>query len=68
VENSLLKTLIVVILAYYLIKGLIYLLLWQTTYKVQQKMLETKKKTKEENLKKRKERLKEIREQREKDE
>jgi len=68
VENSLLKTLIVVILAYYLIKGLIYLLLWQTTYKVQQKMLETKKKTKEENLRKRKERLKEIREQRKKDE
>lgn len=67
-ENSLLKTLIVVILAYYLIKGLIYLLLWQTTYKVQQKMLETKKKTKEENLRKRKERLKEIREQRKKDE
>ncbi len=67
-ENTLLKTLIVVVLAYYLIKGLIYLLLWQTTYKLQQKMLETKQKSKEANLKKRKERLKEIREQREKDE
>lgn len=67
-ENSLLKILIVVMLAYYLIKGLIYLLLWQTTYKVQQSMLETKKKAREENLRKRKERLKEIREQRNKDE
>lgn len=56
-ENTLLKTLIVVTLAYYLIKGLIYLLLWQTTYKLKQKALENKNKRREENLAKRKEKL-----------
>lgn len=57
-ENSLLKTLIVVTLAYYLIKGLIYLLLWQTTYKLQEKALERKRKKQEERLKRIEERKK----------
>jgi len=46
-KNELLKYLIIVTLVYYLLKGLIYLLLWQTTYRVQQKALEAKKKEKE---------------------
>lgn len=50
-ENPLLKTLIVVSLAYYLIKGLIYLLLWQTTFKLQQNALEAKKKKREKKMK-----------------
>jgi hypothetical protein len=45
--NDLLKYLIIVTLAYYLIKGLLYLLLWQMTYKVQEKGLAEKKKQKE---------------------
>lgn len=45
--NDLLKYLIIVTLAYYLVKGLIYLLLWQMTYKVQEKALAEKKKQKE---------------------
>jgi hypothetical protein len=44
--NDLLKYLIIVTLAYYLIKGLLYLLLWQVTYKVQEKALTEKKKQK----------------------
>jgi len=52
-ENSLLKTLIVVALGYYLIKGLIYLLLWQTTYKLQQNALEKKRQKREARLRKR---------------
>lgn len=51
-ENPLLKTIIVVALAYYLIKGLIYLLLWQTTYKLQQSALERKKQKREARLEK----------------
>lgn len=42
-----LKTLIIVTLIYYLLKGLIYLILWQTTYKVQQRALAAKAKEKE---------------------
>ena len=45
--NDLLKYLIIVTLAYYLIKGLLYLLLWQMTFKVQEKALAEKKKQKE---------------------
>lgn len=45
--NDLLKYLIIVTLAYYLIKGLLYLLLWQMTFKVQEKSLAAKKKEKE---------------------
>lgn len=45
--NDLLKYLIIVTLAYYLVKGLLYLLLWQMTYKVQEKGLAEKKKQKE---------------------
>lgn len=45
--NDLLKYLIIVTLAYYLIKGLLYLLLWQMTYKVQEKALAEKNKRKE---------------------
>ena len=44
--ESMLKTLIVVTLIYYLIKGLIYLLLWQATYKVQENALAAKNKRK----------------------
>lgn len=44
--NDLLKYLIIVTLAYYLVKGLLYLLLWQMTYKVQEKALAEKKKQK----------------------
>lgn len=58
-DNPLLKTLIIVGLAYYLIKGLIYLLLWQTTYKLQQNALERKRQKREARLKKREARLKE---------
>ncbi len=35
-ENKLLKYLIIITLAYYLIKGLIYILLWQTTKRVEE--------------------------------
>ena len=45
--NDLLKYLIIVTLAYYLVKGLLYLMLWQMTYKVQEKSLVEKKKQKE---------------------
>ena len=45
--NDLLKYLIIVTLAYYLVKGLLYLMLWQMTYKVQEKALAEKKKQKE---------------------
>lgn len=45
--DDLLKYLIIVTLAYYLIKGLLYLLMWQMTFKVQEKALAAKKKEKE---------------------
>ena len=40
--ENMLKTLIIITLIFYLLKGLIYLILWQTTYRVQQKALEAK--------------------------
>jgi len=42
--DKVLKYLIIITLAYYLIKGLLYLLLWQMTYKVQEKAMAAKKK------------------------
>lgn len=45
--NSTLKYLIVVTLIYYFVKGLIYLLLWQTTYKVEERARERIAKEKE---------------------
>lgn len=41
-----LKSLIIVTLIYYLFKGLIYLILWQATYKVQERSLAAKAKEK----------------------
>lgn len=49
--NPLLKTLIIVTLIYYLVKGLIYLMLWQTTVKLEQRGLERKRKEKEKRKK-----------------
>ena len=40
--NSMLKYLIMITLMYYFLKGLIYLLLWQTTKKVQERALAAK--------------------------
>ncbi len=45
-----LKSLIIVTLIYYLFKGLIYLILWQTSFKVQERALAAK----EERIRKRK--------------
>jgi len=42
-----LKILIIITLIYYLIKGLLYLLLWQTTLKIEEKGKEAKKKARE---------------------
>jgi len=44
--NDMMKYLIIVTLCYYLVKGLIYLILWQATYKVEEraKDLQNKKK------------------------
>lgn len=42
-KTSMLKYLIIVTLAYYLVKGVIYLLLWQTTYKIEERAREMKK-------------------------
>jgi hypothetical protein len=44
--ESMAKTLIIITLVYYLIKGLIYLVLWQATYKIQERALAEKKKRK----------------------
>ncbi len=49
--NPLLKTLIIVTLIYYLVKGLIYLMLWQTTKKLEERGLEAKRKAKEKKMK-----------------
>ncbi|MGE5391082.1 MAG: hypothetical protein ACM3PE_08475 [Deltaproteobacteria bacterium] len=46
-KNELLKYLIIVTLCYYLLKGLIYLLLWQTTKRVQDSALAAKQREKE---------------------
>jgi Tfp pilus assembly protein PilO len=45
-ENKLLKYLIIITLAYYLIKGLIYILLWQTTKRVEEHAREAKEREK----------------------
>lgn len=45
--NPILKTLIIVTAVYYLVKGLIYLVLWQTTKKLEERGLEAKRKAKE---------------------
>jgi len=50
-KNELLKYLIIVTLCYYLLKGLIYLLLWQTTKRVQQNALAAKQREKEKRKK-----------------
>jgi len=42
--ESIAKTLIIITLVYYLIKGLIYVVLWQATYKIQERALAEKKK------------------------
>lgn len=44
--ESIAKTLIIITLVYYLIKGLIYLVLWQATYKIQERALAEKQKRK----------------------
>ncbi len=46
--ENMLKTLIIITLMYYLIKGLIFLILWQMTYKIQEKALAAKAKAKKE--------------------
>jgi len=49
--ESIAKTLIIITLVYYLIKGLIYLVLWQATYKIQERALaEKRKRQKAKNL------------------
>ncbi len=42
--NDMAKYLIIITLCYYLVKGLIYLILWQATKKVEEKAREAKKK------------------------
>ncbi len=42
--NDMAKYLIIITLCYYLVKGLIYLILWQATKKVEEKAREYKKK------------------------
>lgn len=44
--NSMLKYLIIITLMYYFLKGLIYLLLWQTTKKVEERARAAKAKEK----------------------
>jgi hypothetical protein len=44
--NDMLKYLIIVTLCYYLVKGLIYLILWQATKKVEEKAREYKNRSK----------------------
>jgi len=50
-KNELMKYLIIVTLCYYLLKGLIYLLLWQTTKRVQENALAAKRREKEKKKK-----------------
>ncbi len=49
-----LKTLIILVLIYYLLKGLIYIVLWQATYKIQERALEAKAKKQAEREERRK--------------
>lgn len=46
--ENMLKTLIIITLIYYLLKGLIYLMLWQTTVKLEEKARAEKNKKKAE--------------------
>lgn len=48
--ENMLKYLIIITLAYYLVKGLIYLMLWQMTYRVEKRSKETKEKAKKERM------------------
>ncbi|HZK43020.1 MAG TPA: hypothetical protein VFC73_01910 [Syntrophomonadaceae bacterium] len=52
--ENVLKTLIILTLIFYLIKGLFYLLLWQATHAVEEKALATKEEKKQAKLEKRK--------------
>lgn len=45
--NSMVKMLIIVTLIYYLLKGLIYLMLWIATHKVEENALERQRKRRE---------------------
>lgn len=45
--NDLLRYLIIITLAYYFLKILMYVVMWQVTYKVQERALATKKKAME---------------------
>lgn len=45
--DNMLKTLIIITLIYYLIKGLIYLMFWQTTVRIEEKAKEKKRREKE---------------------
>ncbi|ABI69669.1 hypothetical protein [Syntrophomonas wolfei] len=45
--NSMVRYLIIITLCYYFLKGLIYLLLWQTTHKIEERAREQKRKEKE---------------------
>lgn len=49
--NPILKTLIIVTAVYYLVKGLIYLVLWQTTKKLEERGLEARRKAREQREK-----------------
>jgi uncharacterized membrane protein len=46
--ENMLKTLIIITLCYYLLKGLIYLMLWQTTVKLEERARAEKNKKKAE--------------------
>lgn len=50
--ENMLKTLIIITLIYYLVKGLLYLAMWQMTYKVQERQLEEKEKKKAKRMEK----------------
>ncbi|NLJ71711.1 MAG: hypothetical protein GX333_01710 [Syntrophomonadaceae bacterium] len=52
--DDMLKTLIILVLIYYLLKGLIYIVLWQATYKIQERALEAKAKKQAEREERRK--------------
>lgn len=52
--DNMLKTLIIITLIYYLIKGLIYLMFWQTTVRIEEKAKEKKRREKEKEKEKEK--------------
>ena len=49
--NDMVKYLIIITLCYYLVKGLIYLILWQATKKVEEKARESKQRAKPKKFK-----------------